>query len=92
LFEGRNPDNSEGFLFMLEVKEKQCDQCLLSPNRIVSAQRMKQLIKSCNRSDSHFQCHKGTIEGKDIVCRGFYDNFSTNLIRAMGRLNAIKFV
>lgn len=77
---------------MLEVKKESCDQCLFSKARIVSSQRMKQILKDCSRKDAHFSCHKGTIEGKDIVCNGFYNSFSTNLIRIMGRLNAIKFV
>jgi hypothetical protein len=77
---------------MLEVKEKQCDQCLFSKNRIVSAKRMKDILQGCARKDTHFICHKGTIENKDIVCRGFFENRTSQLIRIACRLNAIKFV
>lgn len=77
---------------MLKVCEKQCDQCLFSKNRIVSGRRMKEILTDCIRNDSHFVCHKGTIENENIVCRGFYDNYSTNLIRIMGRLNGITFI
>ena len=72
----------------LKVCETQCNQCLFSENRIVSDARARQIIAECSRNDSYFICHKT----KDAVCRGFYDRFSTNLIRIMQRLNGIEFV
>lgn len=77
---------------MLKVCEKQCDQCLFSKNRIVSSKRMSDILQSCVLKDSHFNCHKGTIVDETIVCKGFYDNYSSNLIRIMGRLNGLQFV
>jgi len=77
---------------MLEVKSQQCDQCLFSKNRIVSSKRMKDILQGCARKDTHFICHKATIENKDVVCRGFFDNRTSQLIRIAGRLNAIKFI
>lgn len=65
----------------LQVCEKQCDQCLFSKNRIVSAAAMKDILKKCAHQDTHFLCHKGTIKGKDIVCRGFYDRYDSKVIR-----------
>lgn len=75
-----------------QVKKECCNQCLFTKDRIVSPARMKEIIQDCHRTDSHFQCHKGTIEGKDICCHGFYQKMSTNLIRAMQRLNLVQFV
>ena len=77
---------------MFKVKKERCNECLYSKDRVVSQSRAKQVIKDCRRNDSHFQCHKGTINGDDICCRGFYDSESTNLIRIAQRLNMIKFV
>lgn len=77
---------------MLEIKAKQCDQCLFSKNRIVSGKRMKEIVTGCVRRDTHFECHKGTIEGKHIVCAGWFSKFSSQMIRIAGRLNAIVFV
>jgi hypothetical protein len=54
----------------------------------VSDRRKKQILAECRANDQHFICHKS----EDTVCRGFYDRFSTNLIRIMGRLNGIEFV
>lgn len=77
---------------MLQVKKECCNQCLFTENRIVSGKRMKEILTGCRRSDTYFQCHKATIEGKDVCCRGFYDNQTSNLIRIAQRLNAVQFV
>jgi hypothetical protein len=77
---------------MLEIKKEQCDQCLFSKNRIVNAARMKEIISSCVRNDNHFECHKGTLDGKNIVCAGWYSRYTSQMIRIAGRLNVIKFV
>lgn len=77
----------------LEVCEKKCDQCLFSPQRIVSKSRFTELLKQCRKEDTHFICHKGSITGNDnLVCRGFYDTQTSQLIRIACRLNMIKFV
>lgn len=76
----------------LKVCENQCDQCLFSANRIVSLNRMAEIIKGCRKDDSHFECHKGSIVGVPVVCKGFFDNETSQMIRIAGRLNAIEFV
>jgi hypothetical protein len=77
----------------LQVCEKQCDQCLFSPNRIVSKARMAEILRGCRRNDTHFVCHKGSLTGNDeLVCRGFFDTQSSQLIRIAGRMNMIEFV
>lgn len=77
----------------LEVCEKKCDQCLFSENRIVSKARFAQIVKDCKREDRHFICHKGSITGNDkLVCRGFYDTQTSQLIRIAERLDLVKFV
>ena len=77
---------------MLHIKKSECDQCLFSKNRIVSAKRMKEIVTGCRRKDTHFECHKGTIDGKEVVCYGFYSRFTSQMIRIAGRLGMIKFV
>lgn len=77
---------------MFKVMEKQCDQCLFTKDRIVPAARAKQLLKDCTRDDTHFICHKASLEGKEACCRTFYDTRSTNLIRISQRLGMVKFV
>ncbi len=73
---------------MLKIQSRQCDQCLFSKRRVVSAERMREIVRKCQRDDAHFICHKT----KDTCCAGFYKRYSTNFIRVMGRLNGIVFV
>lgn len=77
---------------MIEVKKECCNQCLFSKDKIVSNERRKYILNGCRKSDTHFICHKATIEGKDICCKGFYDNQTSNLIRISQRMNMVKFV
>ena len=72
----------------LKVCARQCDQCLFGENRIVSATRKADILRKCQQSDGHFVCHKT----EDAVCSGFYQRYSTNLIRIMGRLDGIEFI
>ncbi len=61
--------NPPGFAIM----SRPCDQCLLSPDRIVSARRAAQIIRETVRDDCHFICHKGTLADREIACRAHYD-------------------
>lgn len=62
------------------VAKTHCSHCLFTPARIVSGRRMKQIIKSCLANDTHFQCHKGTLVGRNICCRGFYDAYQHDVL------------
>lgn len=50
-----------------------CSECLTSRNRIVSGERAAQLIRDCRRTGQHFTCHKGSIAGVNLHCRGVHD-------------------
>lgn len=57
-----------------KVMSRECDQYLMKPEaRIVSARRAGQIISECKAQDVPFLCHKGTIAGQDIACRGLHD-------------------
>lgn len=77
-----------------EVYESNCNNCLLSKDSIVSPDRRKEIISSCLSEDSHFICHKSSINGGNVCCKSFYDKLGhrINLIRIAGRLGVIKFV
>ena len=77
---------------MLQVKKKCCGQCLFSKNKIVSEARKKSLLKDIENNDTHFICHKATIEKKEVVCRGFYEQRTSQMIRISQRLNMVEFV
>ena len=77
---------------MLQVTKKCCGECLFGKNKIVSDERKKILLREIEREDTHFICHKATIKNKEVVCRGFYENKTSNMIRISQRLGMVEFV
>lgn len=79
---------------MFKVYDQPCKNCLLSKDRIVSPKRAKEIIKGCAQDQSHFICHKASMEGKDVCCHTFYEEFGhvSQLIRIMQRINGIEMV
>jgi hypothetical protein len=77
---------------MMKIYSERCDQCLFSPDKIVTNKRRAEILRDCKRRDCHFICHKASMNGEDVCCRGFYETQTSNLIRIMGRLNGIEFV
>lgn len=59
----------------LKVFSTQCKNCLLSPDRIVSAKIAKEIIQNCAKNQTHFVCHKASMKKQDVCCKGFFDNF-----------------
>ena len=77
----------------LEICEERCNQCLFSPNRIVSKSRMAEIVRDCRRKDTFFQCHKHTIAGRDVMCRGYYETQPpSQMQRIAERLGMMRFV
>lgn len=87
----------------LLVCAERCDQCLFSRNRIVSADRAREVIAEARRADAAFLCHKHTVrrlvglsEGAqaNVVCRGYFDAVGSDvlLIRLAHLLGNIVFV
>lgn len=79
---------------MLKVYDKQCDQCLFTNNRVVSARRYQQIVKDCIQKQSFFVCHKASINEETICCKGYFDKLGSysQLIRIAERLNAVQFI
>ena len=80
----------------MKVRKTKCDQCLFSNNRIVSAKRATDVIKSCIKKDTFFVCHKTQTEDApdQMCCRGFWDQFKNhfNLGRIAQRLKMVEFI
>lgn len=76
----RNPDPT-----ILTVAQKRCDQCLFSSAKIVDDARRDEVLESCRRTGRAFECHKATITGQHVVCRGFYDA-DVSLVIRLGKL------
>jgi hypothetical protein len=77
----------------LEICEERCNQCLFSENRIVSKARMAEIVRDCRRNDTFFQCHKHTMAGRDVMCRGYYETQPpSQMQRIAERLGVVRFV
>lgn len=77
---------------LLKVCATRCDECPFSPNKLVSAARRREILDDCKATDRYFTCHKGTIAGVEIVCRGFYDALSSTSIQLAQRFEAMGLV
>ena len=78
----------------LQVLNNRCDECLFSPNYIVSQKRKELIIEQTLDQDRYFICHKATIAPRDLCCRGFFDihNYDSLLTRLAIQLNLVEFV
>ena len=79
---------------MLQVFSECCKNCLLSPNRIVSGTRAKEIINGCVSKQTHFICHKASMKGEEVICKTFFDKFGhySQMVRIAERLKMLKYV
>jgi len=78
---------------MFKVMKERCNQCLFSENRVVSKERMVDIVKECRKNDGYFICHKASLAGNQkVCCRGFYDTQDTQIIQVADRLGITEFV
>ncbi len=75
----------------LLVCAKRCDQCLYSTAKIVSDPRRLQVLNDCKRTGKYFLCHKSTIQGRAVVCRGFFDTEKNQACQVAERLGLVEF-
>lgn len=57
----------------LLLAARPCTECLTTRRRVVSGERAAELIRGCRADHQHFQCHKGSIAGLIVHCRGVHD-------------------
>lgn len=57
----------------LHLASKRCSECLLSSERIVPGSRAAEIIRKCRTEDVHFVCHKGSLVGLNLHCRGMHE-------------------
>lgn len=49
-----------------------CSNCLFSNDKIVDDEAKAKVLEECEQNDTHFICHKATMDGGDICCHTFY--------------------
>jgi hypothetical protein len=78
---------------MFKVMRKRCNECLYGKNKIVDNERRAEILREIDRKDNYFVCHKATIAGQEICCRGDFDRRGGGQLgRIAGRLGVIQFV
>lgn len=78
---------------MFKVMKDRCKECLYGKNKIVSNATRAEILRKIEREDGRFECHKGTIAGVVVYCRGDWDKRSCGQLgRIAGRLNVVEFV
>lgn len=74
------------------VCAKRCEECLFSKAKIVDDSRRDGILTSCRATGKYFLCHKASMVGKAVVCRGFFDEFPNQACQAAARLGLVEFV
>lgn len=71
-----------------------CGECLLSPQRVVSPKRAAQLIRECREKQTHFICHKASLEKRDVACAAWVEHrgHESQVLRIARRLNLVVLV
>jgi len=79
---------------MFKVYKESCKNCLMSSNSIVSPERRKDIIKDCLIKQTHFICHKASIQGNDICCQSFFDRLGHRVKKIVmaKRLDCVQFI
>lgn len=80
---------------MFPVYQQQCQNCLLTKKALVDPNRVKEIIKECLDAQTHFVCHKSTLQDDTgVCCRGFFDKYGDEVdkIQIFKRLNLIEFI
>jgi hypothetical protein len=74
------------------VAHKRCNECLYTKNKIVGDARKEGLLEGCRTSGKYFICHKATLQGRGVVCRGFFDEENNAACQVAQRLGLVEFV
>ncbi len=73
------------------VMNKRCKECLLSNAKIVSDKRRDAILEHCNQTGEAFQCHEASIAGVPGICRSFFDDSMSLVVRLAKMLERYEF-
>jgi hypothetical protein len=71
------------------VMRGRCGECLFSPERIVSVERMQEILVDCRKTGKYFICHKAP-KGQ-ACCYGYYHAGLTQNVQVVARLQSLGF-
>lgn len=77
---------------MVHVCSRMCDTCIFRPGNLLnlSKGRVEQMVAQATRAESCIPCHE-TLNGKQAVCRGFFERHATQSLQVADRLGFIVF-
>lgn len=75
-----------------EVMARPCNQCLMTPNRVVPARRAMLILRQCKRDDASFECHKGSIEGRHVACHNHFMTGVGQFSRICERMGMLEWI
>lgn len=69
-----------------------CKTCIFRPGNLMSLVpgRVKSMVAQAVKADSCILCHD-TLDGKQAVCRGFFDKYPTQPLQVAERLGFIQY-
>lgn len=80
----------------VHVREKQCDRCLLSKDRLVPGGRARQIIEDTRAAEgSSFICHRNLVSDEpEAICRAWWDRFADedSILRLAMYFEIVRFV
>lgn len=79
-----NPENSSEEEQQLRdicfrVMSRCCQNCLFSPNKLVSDERKADILQQCEHQETFFVCHEASKRGQEICCRAFFELYKDQL-------------
>ncbi len=76
-----------------KVMKERCSECLYGDKKIVGNRRRSEILRKLDHEDGWFICHKATIAGMEVNCRGDWDQRGGGQLgRIASRLGAVEFV
>ncbi len=77
---------------LVHVCRTQCSTCIFRAGNLMRLQpgRVKSMVAQATKADSCIPCHQ-TLDGKQSVCRGFFDRHQTAPLQIAQRLGLVKF-
>lgn len=82
-----NPDPS-----FMPVAAKRCDRCLLSSRPLVGDERRREILAELSVTGRAFICHKATMVGEYVICRGVFDEGLSLAVVLAKELDVVRFV
>lgn len=73
------------------VCSRLCDTCIFRPGNLMNLEpgRVEQMVADAKRKESAIICHE-TLDRKQAVCRGFFEQYATAPLQIAERLDVIE--